>query len=257
MYLFAIAACIFLAFWAFWFVAYFGFRAFQKFCPRLFRKVESRLEPQIKNSLNPDEREFLGVCPPGEIEKRTWRIVKEELDDGPPVPPSQLAEGEHWINLGLKFEQPALFIRWDTRKKELARLLASWGMTTTEHGEFIIKAVLPGTLHCTVVFQLDWVSGELKSVNILLPGSNTDIAESFRVNQVSLGKLFGEPSQVQESSMSQWDFLRVEVKHELVYPPYANEPKERHEFLSIRRKSKSEILKSQAIGISSDSNVKV
>lgn len=242
MYLFAIAACIFLVVCGFWLLAYLGFCALKKFCPGLHKKVESRLEQGIEKALTQEEREVLNLYPPNQREKLLRRVFEEEFADSP-LPSGQLAASEHWINLGLKFEQPALFIRWSTSRKQLITLLVIHGVRELQHGELSLTAVLSGGVKTTVLFQFD-PGEQLASVNIQLPRNRASVADSFQVNEILLRKLFGEPQPVQDSSLSQWDFLRVEIRHELHYPPYGNEPEERNELMSIRRKSRSAILKS-------------
>ena len=241
MYLFAITAFIFAAAFAFSLLVYFGFRGFQKFSPKLFRKIEARIEPRVKRTLTPDERESLGICRPDDAEKRVWNIVKEELGDLPPPSPSHLSEGEHWVNLGLKLEIPSLFIRWDTDKNQLTKLIKPYGMTFSTHGHFVFNAVLPGSTKATISFGFDSVAREqLKRTGIQFP-KHGNVDETFKTNGIYLQQLFGLPQKVDEFGRSRWDFLRVEITHELVYPPYANDPEERNEVLTIRRKVRSEI----------------
>jgi hypothetical protein len=250
MYLLAIAICVLLVF-GFWLFAYLGFRGFQKFCPRLFRRVEGRLEPRLRRTLNPEDREFFGICPPDQIEK----LLGKDFNDLPPAPPSKMKAGEHWIDFGLKLENPRLFIRWDINRKQLVKLLKAHGGIISEDKEinvFGLDAVLSPEIKAMVFFDFHkFVTDQLYSVNIQLPHCSP-VAESFETNDRRLREIFGTPQPSEKFGLTQWDFPRTKIQHELSYPPYANDPEQQIELTAIRRKTKSEI-RANAIANSSQS----
>lgn len=217
MYLLGLILILSLLSGAFCLAAFCAFRVFKRIYPKQCQKVERRLLPTAEKVFSPVLRQRLNICPPTEEELRLH---------------------QHWVNFGLKLENPSFFLHWNTKRDELIKELGLCGLDYSKREYCLLEASLVGGARTKISIEFNkFQVQEIEGIGIAIqkPG---DVKVSFAANEVYLKSVFGVPSQNEESNRSEWDFPLARITHYLGYIPHSYDL---YESLEIRRKGKWEL----------------
>jgi hypothetical protein len=157
-------------------------------------------------------------------------------------PPAQLAPDEHWINAGIKIEQPSVWVPWGLPAIQLKDLLRKHGLVESPNTPITcLKCIALGGLPVTMEFDCHHLfpPHELMSVGVTGRIANVRWPEAYEAMQSKLVACFGSPSRSRPSPEPgftdyEWDCPYVMIVHSV---------RERfgpNEVISIRRKTAAE-----------------